>query len=130
MMKYQSWQTGPKRFRAMTGLDLLEFDELLPYFEEAHNHYFRYRTASGKPRSGQRTAVIYSNSPLPSLEERLAFILSYWKLNPIQEQHADMFSMTQKQCFDFTHGLGRILQSALKQSGVVPARNNKELQQV
>jgi hypothetical protein len=62
MMKYQSWQTDPKRFRAMTGYDLSEFNELLPCFETAHNRYLRYRTVGGKPRGGQRFAVIYSNS--------------------------------------------------------------------
>jgi hypothetical protein len=128
MTKYQSWQSDQKRFRAMTGFDLCEFNDLLPYFETAHHQYLRYRTMGGKWRSGQRSAVIYTNSPLPCIEERLAFILSYWKLNPLQEQHADMFSMTQKQCYEFVHGLGAILENALKAADVVPARNDKELQ--
>jgi len=38
--------------------------------------------------------TIYANSPLPTVEDRLAFILSYKKLNPIQEQQAAMFNMT------------------------------------
>jgi hypothetical protein len=130
MMKYLSWQTDLKRFRALTGYDPVEFYELLPYFEAAHSHYLRYRTMGGKLRSGQRSASIYGNSPLPCIEERMAFILSYWKLNPLQEQHADLFSMTQKQCYEFVHGLGAILQDALKSAGVVPARNDKELQSV
>ena len=82
---------------------------------------------NGKPRKGQRDHVIYANSPLPCVEERLAFILSYLKLNPIQEHHADTFSMTQKQCNAFVHGLHEILQRALKQAGVVPANNDKAL---
>ena len=85
---------------------------------------------SGKIRSGQRTCVIYANSPLPCIEERLAFILSYWKLNPLQEQHADLFSMTQKQCYEFVHGLGEVLQRALKMAEVVPVQDNKALQSV
>jgi hypothetical protein len=128
MMKYQSWQTDLKRFRAMTGFDPCEFNDLLPYFETAHDQYLLYRTMSGKLRIGQRSSVIYANSPLPCLEERLAFILSYWKLNPLQEQHADLFSMTQKQCYEFVHGLDAILQNALKSAGVVPAQNDRELQ--
>jgi hypothetical protein len=100
-MKYLSWQTDLKRFRAMTGYDPIEFNELLPYFEVAHTNYLRYRTMCGKIRNGQRSASIYANSPLPCIEERMAFILSYWKLNPLQEQHADLFSMTQKQCYEF-----------------------------
>ena len=100
-MKYQEWQNIPCRFRAMTGYDYSEFSALLPYFEEAHDEYLGHYHINGKPRSGQRDHVIYNNSPLVSYAERLAFILSYMKLNPIQEQHADMFSMTQKQCNQF-----------------------------
>ena len=127
-MKYQEWQNFNSRFRAMTGYDVSEFNDLLPYFETAHNQYLRYHTMGGKARNGQRTSVIYANSPLPCIEERLAFILSYWKLNPLQEQHADTFSMTQKQCYEFVHGLSTILQDALKLSRSVPAHNDKELQ--
>jgi hypothetical protein len=128
-MKYIDWQNSGTRFRAMTGYDLCEFNDLLPYFEIAHDEYLSRYYLNGKPRRGQRIHVIYANSPLPCVEERLAFILSYLKLNPIQEQHADMFSMTQKQCFEFAHCMNKILQRALKEAGVVPADNDKALQE-
>ncbi len=114
----------------MTGYDLSEFNDLLPYFESCHDDYLSRYHLNGKPRKGQRPHVIYSNSPLSCVEERLAFILSYWKLNPLQEQHADLFYMTQKQCHEFVHGLGEILHRALKQAEVVPAQTNKALQEV
>jgi hypothetical protein len=63
-MKYQSWQTDPKRFRAMTGDDPCEFNDLLPCFETAHSRHLRYRTVGGKPRGGQRFAVINSGRSL------------------------------------------------------------------
>ena len=129
-MKHIDWRVNEARFRAMTGYDLCEFNELLPYFEEAHNDYLSRYSLKGKVRSGQRDHVIYANSPLPCIEERLAFILSYLKLKPIQEQHADMFSMTQKQCNEFLHGLNEILQRALKQAGTVPANNDKEFHEI
>jgi len=126
-MKYLDWQNSDTRFRAMTGYDLCEFNDLLPYFEESHDEYLSRYYINGKPRNGQRDHVIYANSPLPCVEERLAFILSYLKLNPIQEHHADTFSMTQKQCNAFVDGLHEILQRALKQAGVVPANSDKSL---
>jgi hypothetical protein len=129
-MKYQDWQKDTGRFRAMTGYDLCEFNELLPYFEAAHDEYLNHYYLNGKPRSGRREHVIYENSPLPCHAERLAFILSYLKLNPIQEQHADSFSMTQKQCHEFVHGLNKILQRALKVVEVVPANSDHALQEV
>jgi len=127
-MKYIDWQNSATRFRAMTGYDLSEFNDLLPYFEFAHDEYLSRYYLSGKPRKGQRSHVIYGNSPLPCVKERLAFILSYWKLNPIQEHHADTFSMTQKQCNDFVHGLDIILKRALELADVVPTSDNKDLQ--
>ena len=126
-MKYIDWQKNEERFLAMTGYTIEEFYGLLPFFTKAHDEYLRYYTLKGKPRSGQRTHVIYDNSPLNCHEERLAFILSYNKLNPIQEDHADRFSMTQKQCNEFVHGLYEVLQRTLKYADVVPANNNKEL---
>ena len=51
---------------------------------------FVQHNLKGKPhKKGFRKFVIYRNSPLPTVEERLVFILSYLKLNPLQEQHAD-----------------------------------------
>jgi hypothetical protein len=126
-MKYLAWQKSDTRFRAMTGYDLCEFNDLLPYFVSSHDDYLSRYYINGKPRKGQRAHVIYANSPLPCVEERLAFILSYLKLNPIQEHHADTFSMTQKQCNAFVHVLHEILQRALNQAGVVPANNDKAL---
>jgi hypothetical protein len=129
-MKYIDWQISETRFLAMTGYKLFEFNELLPYFEQAHNDYLSRYCLKGKPRSGQREHVIYANSPLPCIEERLAFALSYKKLNPIQEQHADTFSITQSQCNKFVHGLKEILSRALLLADVMPARNDRELQEL
>ena len=114
----------------MTGYDLCEFNALLPYFETAHDEYLSRYDLKGKPRKGLREHVIYSNSPLPCHAERLAFILSYLKLNPIQEHHADTFDMTQKQCNEFVHGLTDILKRAAKMAGAVPASSDKEFQEV
>ena len=126
-MKYIDWQVNDARFRAMTGYDLCELDDLLPYFADAHNDYLSRYGINGKPRRGLRSHVIYANSPLPCVAERLAFVLSYNKLNPIQEQHADLFGMTQKQCNESFHSLNEVLKLALKLAEVVPASNDKEL---
>jgi hypothetical protein len=74
--------------------------------------------------------VIYSNSPLPCVEERLAFILSYDRSNSIQELHADLFGMEQKQCYEYIHGPDKILHEALNLADSVPAQTDKELQAI
>jgi hypothetical protein len=86
-MKYQEWQKNT-RFVAMTGYTEEKFRELLPYFQEAHDEYLSKYRMDGKRRRGLRAYTMYANSPLLCMEERPAFILSYLKLNPIQEAHA------------------------------------------
>jgi hypothetical protein len=83
-MKYQDWQTKPTRFLAMTGYTVEGFNELLPCFQQAHDQWLNRFQMSGKLRKGLRSYVIYSNSPLPCVEERLAFSLSYDRSNSIQ----------------------------------------------
>lgn len=98
-MKYEDWQKKQNRFLAMTGYSIEDFHRLQPYFEQAHNDYLSEYHLNGKRRSGLRSYVMYRNSPLPSIAERLCFILSYYKLNPLQEQQADLFGIEQKQCY-------------------------------
>jgi len=127
-MKYIDWQKIPNRFLAMTGHSVEVFNELLPHFKEAHNEYLSEYQLDGKRRKGLRKYVMYKNSPLPCVEECLAFILSYIKLNPLQEQHADTFNITQKQCYQYVHGLRVILDKALEYADCMPAQTDKELQ--
>lgn len=124
---YQKWLKNPTRFVAMTGYRIELFLELLPYFEKAHQQYFSRYNINGKKKKEYRKFVIYSNSPLPTVKDRLAFILSFKKLNPIQEQHADWFGMTQKQCNEFIHSLTLVLEQGLADACVMPATTEKEL---
>jgi hypothetical protein len=127
-MKYQEWKNKQNRFIAMTGCNEAVFDNLLPYFAEAHDEYLAKYHLNGRRRSGYRQYVMYKNAPLPCMEERLAFILSYLKLNPLQEQHADLFGIEQKQCYEFVHGFRVILDKALSAAGCMPTQTDKDLQ--
>ena len=129
-MKYEQWRKNAIRFVAMTGYSFEQFDELLPYFQQAHVAYFNKFQINGKRRTGTRKFVLYANSPLPTVAERLAFILSFLKLNPLQEHHADLFGMEQKQCYEFLHSFKIVLDDALNLACVLPAQTDKELQKV
>lgn len=113
----------------MTGYTPALFQELLPYFVEAHDQYLAKYSLRGKPRSGARRFVLYTNSVLPTHAERLAFVLSYHKLNPIQQLHADLFGITQKQCYELVHGLSHILGLALQQTRSLPAQTQQGLEE-
>lgn len=124
---YEKWSKNPIRFVAMTGYCVEDFLELLPHFAKAHQLYFSKHDISGKRKKQLRKFVIYGNSPLPTVADRLAFILSFKKLNPIQEQHADWFNMTQKQCNEFIHSLTIVLEHALEDACAMPATAANEL---
>lgn len=127
-MKYEQWLHNPVRFLAMTGYTVAQFSELLPYFIDSHDRYLSKYHLNGQVRSGARRYVLYKNSPLGHHAERLAFILSYLKLNPLQEAHADLFLMQQKQCNEFIHCLKIILDASLNQLSMMPATSDEELQ--
>jgi DDE superfamily endonuclease len=130
---YQKWLKNPVRFIAMTGYSIEQFSRLLPYFDQAHQQYFSRYDLKGNKKKEFRKFVIYSNpqdpadSPLPTVADRLAFILSFKKLNPIQEQQADWFDMTQKQCNEFIHSLTIVLEEALRDACVMPAATAPQL---
>jgi hypothetical protein len=85
---------------------------------------------TGKRKSGQQMYVMYSNTPLVDIKERLAFILCYLKNNPTQEVQTDLFGIEQRQCCEFVHGLRTILNMVLESAAVMPTSTNEELQDV
>jgi flagellar biosynthesis chaperone FliJ len=127
-MKYTDYQNNEKTIRSLTGLSCEQFVALLPYFEEAHDEYLTHYDMNGKFRNGQRGFTIYKNSPLPTIADRLFFILVYLKNNPLQEYHAACFEMDQKHCNSFIHVLHRILEQCLRNAEVMPAGTQKEFE--
>jgi hypothetical protein len=126
MAKFTSMLQNKGRLRALTGLDFDTFMALLPTFTSAMERYLTRYTLDGYLREGDR-AITYANSPLPSAEDRLLFILTYLKLNPIQEAHGQMFAMTQSNVSKWMPLLLMILGRALADQCVLPARTTSEL---
>ena len=127
-MKYIEYQDSEKSFRSLTGFSHEQFLVLLPYFMDAHNEYFTNYDMSGKYRNHRRSFVIYKNSPLPTVTDRLFFILVYLKNNPLQELHAACFQMDQKHCNSFIHVLYRLLEQCLRNAEVMPAETQKQFE--
>lgn len=91
-MRYTDFQNDEKDFSALTGLNLAVFETLLPIFSELVEQYLQYHTFSGKPRKrkfSQRNDCLLTN------EDKIFFILSYYKNNPLQVYHAAAFNLTQ-----------------------------------
>jgi len=126
MPKYDSILQNERRLRAFTGLDSATFASFLPYFTAAMERYLNHTTLDGYIREGER-AITYANSPLPTPQDRLLFILTYLKQNAIQQVHGQLFDMTQPNVSKWVRLLLDILQNALDNQRLLPARSAAEL---
>jgi hypothetical protein len=126
MYKYRSIIENPEKLRSMTGLTADEFHALVPIFHAAFEAYMKRRTIDGHVRYCRRY-VSYANSPLPTTEDKLLFILTYLKQNPTQVMHGHLFQMSQSNVSKWVHLLHGALNYALSQQNLLPARTADDL---
>ena len=110
----------------MTGLTQPEFSALLPHFEHAFLAYMEDHTIDGQPRTSRRYSP-YDTSPLPAMADKLLFILTSLKQNPIQEVQGQLFGMSQANANKWIHLLHTVLNRALAHQDLLPARTADEL---
>lgn len=84
-------------------------------------------TLENKPRD--RAYKPRKTSVFVQADDRLLFVLSYMKLNPLQEAHGVMFGLRQSKVCVWLGHLLPVLEEALASEKVLPARTNQELQQ-
>jgi hypothetical protein len=109
----------------MTGLTEAEFTALLPHVERALAAYLQNRTLAGQPRTSRRYRA-YDNCPLPTIADKLLFILTYLKQHPIQEVQGQLFGMSQSHANTWIHVLHPVLNQALADHELLPARTAEE----
>src|SRR6266487_899693 len=126
MPKFDTMLQNQRRLRALTGLDTATFMAFLPHFAKAMEDYLQHTTLDGYLREGDR-AITYTNSPLPTPADRLLFILTYLKQNAIQEVHGQLFDMSQSNVSKWVWLLLDILNTALANQSLLPARTAAEL---
>ncbi len=110
------------------GFSPKEFDELVSEFRNEWEQYSIHFTLEGKPR--QRIALPRTTNILPSVQDKLLFILVYLKTVPLQELQAATFSMNQPQANFWIHLLSPILGKTLKRLKEIPERNSQKLDQL
>jgi Helix-turn-helix of DDE superfamily endonuclease len=125
MPRYDEVTQRAGSLRAMTGLTEHEFTALLPHFEQALVAYLRDRTIDGQPRTSRRYSA-YDNCPLPTIADKLLFILTYVKQNPIQEVQGQLFGMSQSNANKWIHVLHPVLNQTLADQDLLPARTAAE----
>ena len=94
MTNYAILSEKPRQFHALTGYMLEEFNALLPYFGQSFLEYVQTHTLTGKKRR-KRRFVDYCNTPLPTIEDKLVFILTYLRKATTQDIFGEIFDMPQ-----------------------------------
>jgi hypothetical protein len=122
MISYTTLQSDRRKFLALTGLTVPEFQSLLPAFSRAYQRlYPADQTVEGQPR--QRTAGGGCQGLLHRPEEKLLFILVYLKTYPLQVVMGELFDLSQPQANHWIHRLLPLLQAALDDLGCRPERD-------
>src|SRR6187551_1599165 len=122
MLRYHTIVTDERRVLALTSLTPEEFADLVPPFTASFSQYLDEQTIEGYERVGRRF-VSYRNSTLPTMEDKLLFILVYLKQAPTQEIQGSLFGMRQSKANMWIHLLHPVLNRALAHNGDIPKRD-------
>jgi hypothetical protein len=122
MLRYASERDKANQIHNLTSLTVEQFEQLVEPFEQAFVRHMSQWTMEGKPRTA-RAYTPYVNSPLPTPEDRLLFLLSYLKVAALQVAHAALFGMTQPNANKWLHILLVVLHQTLRDLGDAPARH-------
>lgn len=120
MTDYSRLATEPEQFLALTGSTLEEFAALLPIFSDCFLAQMQEFTLAGTPR--QKPYVSYQNCPLPTLADKLLFILMYLRKATTQDIFGAVFDMAQPVANQWIHRLHPCLNQALATLKTRPAR--------
>ena len=126
MSPYQEYVKKPTEFLALTGYTREEFEALLPHFGKCYTEWMSTHRLDGKVR-GKRKYSAYKNSPLPTIEDKLFFILHYLKTNNLQQVQGALFGLSQPKANLWIHCLHPILNQTLAELGELPARDMEQM---
>jgi hypothetical protein len=126
-LRYENLKDKPKAFRAFTGLDVEEFQILLKAFTVVWERYVQQHRLPADVR--QRDYGGGRKARLATCEEKLLFILVYFKTYPLQEVLAFHFDMSQGQACQWIHILSEVLQNALSELEQLPERDPQKVKE-
>ncbi len=107
--------------RSMTGLTEAEVKALLPYCEQAFVAYRQNRTMDGHPRTSRRASP-YDTCPLPTTADTRLFMLTDLEQHPIQEVQGQLLGMSHAHANKWIHLRHPVLNNALADHALLPAR--------
>lgn len=126
-MSFEELQDKPRVLQSLTSINVQEFATLLVSFKAAWETFVQetfQREGRKRAYGGGRTAH------LRSLEDKLLFILVYFRLYPTQEVQGFLFGMSQAQANEWIHRLSGVLNQALGHEKHLPEREPANLKAV
>lgn len=128
MLSYRAIANKPRVLQSLTGLKIEEFQQLLQPFEQAWIAYVEEHHIQGKTR--QRRYGAGRKSQLETIEDKLLFILVYFRLYPTQAVQGFLFGIGQPQAHEWVHKLSELLNAALGYEKQLPEREPHRLEAV
>ena len=126
MISAQTLKNKAQLFKHFTGLTVSAFEELLPAFEQAYAEDLDQRDAQREtPRHRQRGGG--RTGAFEALEDKLVFILVYFRFYPVQVLQGYLFGMGQPQANAWIHRLTPLLNQSLGTEQQLPARQSQDI---
>jgi hypothetical protein len=125
---YENLKNKPETFLAFTGLNVEEFQILLKAFTLAWERYTKQNRLPLELR--QRDYGGGRKARLATHEEKLLFILVYFKTYPLQEVLAFHFDISQGQACQWIHILSEVLSLTLTELGHTPERDPQKVKEL
>jgi hypothetical protein len=129
MITYRKLKSNRQLFRSFTGLTRTAFSLLLPAFRRAYEDDLDQRDTQ-REQSRQRQRGGGRKGVLRTDEDKLVFILFYFRMYPVQVLQGFLFDMGQPQANEWIHRLAPVLNQALGYEKQLPARQAKDIEVV
>jgi len=126
-LSYENLKNNPKTFLVFTGFDVGEFEILLKAFTIAWEKYVQQHRLPLEIR--QRIYGGGRKAQLATYEDKLLFILVYFKTYPLQEVIAFHFDMSQGQACQWIQILSEVLLQTLTELGQLPERDPRKVKE-
>lgn len=126
-MNYQDVKPNKVQFLSLTTLYPEEFDMVLLHFSQEWYKFYRVRTLEGKRRKKNNWRPEKDTPTLPTVEDKLFFLLTYYKQHALQQFHAATFGLSQAKVSLWVKLLTPMLEQSMSRLGVMPCREGSGL---
>lgn len=126
-MNYENIRNRVTQFESVTGLTVEEFDHLCSIFTGKWRNFYRIHTIEGKKRKIPNMNTHKPTKSLPTVEEKLFFILVYLKNYTLQQMMAASFGFSQPQASKWNKALSPLLYESLDALNMLPTRNGNRV---